>query len=114
MLVLTLVLYSAQRTIIPDSHLGQICENLTAAERAHRRADSDTVYDAYEKLANYFRENSDFKTAIYFYEKCLDIAESVDNLSQQVHRCTQTTVSGCESRLYVHRVSVCACVCVSE
>jgi hypothetical protein len=53
---------------------------------AHRRGDSDTVYDAYEKLAHYFRENDDEKTAIYFYEKCLDIAESVDNVQQQVHQ----------------------------
>jgi tetratricopeptide (TPR) repeat protein len=71
------------RSEIPEAHLPQVQANLCSAERAHRRADSNRVLEAYEKLANYFQERGDYKTSVYFYEKCLDIAESTRNLGQQ-------------------------------
>ena len=43
----------------------------------------ERVFDAYEKLAGFFQSSQDYKTAVYFYEKCLDIAESMEDLSQQ-------------------------------
>lgn len=33
--------------------------------------------------AHYQQETADYKTSIYFYERCLDIAESMDDLAQQ-------------------------------
>lgn len=39
--------------------------------------------EAYDELASYFQETADYKTSIYFYEKCLDIAESMDDIAQQ-------------------------------
>ena len=32
------------------------------------------VYDSYQALAKYFEESSDYKTAVYFYEKCWEIS----------------------------------------
>lgn len=71
------------RAPIPDEQLQYIQSQLSVAEKAHRRGDSDLVLSAYDKLASYFQETGDFKTSIYFYEKCLDIAESMDDLAQQ-------------------------------
>lgn len=59
--------------------LQAVKDNLTIAEVAHRRGDSEKVYEAYEHLASHFRGFSDYKTAIYFYEKCLDIADSLSD-----------------------------------
>lgn len=68
---------------IPDSKLGPIKSHLTSAERAHRRGDSEQVYESYEALAHDFHATQDYKTSIYFYEKCLDLAESMEDLAQQ-------------------------------
>ena len=73
----------ATRSPVPDDQLFYIKQQLTVAEKAHRRGDSDKVLGAYDKLASYFQETADYKTSIYFYEKCLDIAESMDDLAQQ-------------------------------
>lgn len=74
---------SATRPPIPDDQLQYIQSQLSVAEKAHRRGDSDLVLSAYDKLASYFQETGDYKTSIYFFEKCLDIAESMDDLAQQ-------------------------------
>jgi tetratricopeptide (TPR) repeat protein len=71
------------RPPIADEQLQYIQCQLSVAEKAHRRGDSDLVLSAYDKLASYFQEAGDYKTSIYFYEKCLDIAESMDDLAQQ-------------------------------
>jgi len=71
------------RVEIPDQHLSSIQNNLIAAEKAHRRNEPSRIIDAYEKLAMYFQECRDYRTAVYFYEKCSDIAESTGNLAQQ-------------------------------
>jgi len=68
---------------IPDSKLSLIQHHLTSAERAHRRGDSEQVYASYEALAHDFHAAQDYKTSIYFYEKCLDLAESMEDLAQQ-------------------------------
>jgi hypothetical protein len=68
---------------IPENQMDFIKTNLTNAEKAHRRGLHERVYDAYEKLAGYFQSSKDYKTAVYFYEKCLDIAESMEDLAQQ-------------------------------
>lgn len=74
---------SAARAPIPEKQLGEIKHHLTVAEKAHRRGDSEKVLSALDKLASYFQETADYKTSIYFYERCLDIAESMDDLAQQ-------------------------------
>lgn len=68
---------------IPDAKLGVIKQHLTDAERAHRRGDSEQVYESYEALAHDFHATQDYKTSIYFYERCGDLAESMEDLAQQ-------------------------------
>ena len=63
--------------------LPYVKEFLTTAEASHRKGDSAREYEAYKKLADYFRETTDFKTAIYFYEKCLEISETMDDARRQ-------------------------------
>lgn len=68
---------------VPPHKLNMIKELLATAETAHRRGDSEQVYESYEALAHDFHGSSDYKTAIYFYEKCLDLAEQCGDLAQQ-------------------------------
>jgi hypothetical protein len=68
---------------IADSKLVGIQQHLSSAEQAHRRGDSEQVYESYEALAHDFHATQDYKTSIYFYEKCLDLAESMEDLAQQ-------------------------------
>ena len=68
---------------IPEHQMEFIKTNLTNAEKSHRRGLHERVFDAYEKLAGFFQSSKDYKTAGYFYEKCLDIAESMEDLAQQ-------------------------------
>jgi len=68
---------------IPDSKLSVIQGHLTSAERAHRRGDSEQVYASYEALAHDFYAAGDYKTSVYFAERCLDLAESMEDLAQQ-------------------------------
>lgn len=73
------------RTLIPDNKLLDIKHDLTVAESSHRHADYVTVFESYEHLASYFYSVHDYKTAIYFYEKCLDIGEDMQDIVMQCH-----------------------------
>eukprot|EP00753_Platysulcus_tardus_P016453 PLAT5721.3.p1 GENE.PLAT5721.3~~PLAT5721.3.p1 ORF type:complete len:462 (+),score=182.55 PLAT5721.3:94-1479(+) len=59
---------------LPLEELMFLKENLTSAEVARRRGDTDGVYEHYNNLAQYFQGIGDSKTGIYFYEKCLEIS----------------------------------------
>lgn len=71
------------RVDVPDTQLPFVQQQLCAAEQAHRRGDSQLMYASYERLADFFQETTDYKTSIYFYEKCLDIAETTGDLASQ-------------------------------
>lgn len=73
----------AKKASLTEERMVFIKDNLTIAEKAHRRGDSSKVLGAYESLAKFFQENADYKTAIYFFEKTLDISESMDDLPRQ-------------------------------
>lgn len=68
---------------VPMDQLPYVKEFLSTAEDAHRKGDSAREYEAYKKLADYFKETNDFKTGIYFYEKCLEISEAMDDARRQ-------------------------------
>jgi len=74
---------SAQRQAVPDSDLPIVQQHLCEADKALRKGDSQGVLAAYTSLADYFHTASDFKTSIYFYEKCLDVAESMEDKEKQ-------------------------------
>lgn len=73
----------AKKASLTEDRMFFIKENLTIAEKAHRRGDSERVLEAYEQLAQFFQDSADYKTGIYFYEKTLDISESMDDLPKQ-------------------------------
>lgn len=60
---------------VENKHLRLLQSKLMNAETAKRRAGQvDVVYENYESLATHFQEQGDHKTAIYFFEKCLEVA----------------------------------------
>lgn len=68
---------------LPDSRLFTVKQHLINAEKAYRKQDTLRILESYEKLAEDFQVHNDHKTANFFYEKCLEIAESTGNLGQQ-------------------------------
>lgn len=59
---------------ISESEMNKLRENLTQAEQARRSGDTQAVFKSYTRLAAYYNDIQDVKTAIFFYEKCLEIA----------------------------------------
>lgn len=66
--------------IVSSEHMRLLQSKLIQAETAKRRAGQiNVVYDSYNTLAKHFQDIGDHKTAVYFFEKCLEIASmSVD------------------------------------
>lgn len=52
-----------------------IKENLVGAEKARRSGDTSGVYTAYNKLADMYMRQMDWKTSIFFHEKCLEVSQ---------------------------------------
>lgn len=59
--------------LIPQSSLPHVKEHLAEAEVARRRGDTKEVFASYKRLADFFTELADQRTAIYFWDKCLEI-----------------------------------------
>lgn len=74
---------------IPAEQLTYLKQNLTEAERARRRGESTKVYIAYKNLAEHFESIDDFKTAVQFHQKCLEIARDNGDLfgEAQANKC---------------------------
>mmetsp|Transcript_6507 Transcript_6507/g.17694 ORF Transcript_6507/g.17694 Transcript_6507/m.17694 type:complete len:352 (+) Transcript_6507:39-1094(+) len=64
---------------LPPEQLDFVKASLTQAEASRRQSETQEVYDSYRHLAELFSSMSDFKTSIYFREKCLEIAKLVDD-----------------------------------
>lgn len=65
---------------VPVDDMVKIKEGLIEAEDARRTTDKvDVVYRNYSKLAEHYQSESDHKTGIYFYEKCLEIARMTND-----------------------------------
>lgn len=52
-----------------------IRNSLVLAEVSRRQGKTDGVYSSYNKLADYYVNISDWRTSIYFHEKCLEVAK---------------------------------------
>lgn len=52
-----------------------IKDNLVKAEVARRQGNTPGVYISYNRLADYYVEKCDWRTSIYFHEKCLEVAK---------------------------------------
>ena len=60
---------------IPSAMLPLVKTQLAEAEVARRRGDTQAVFGAYRQLADFFTGLADQRTAIYFWEKCLEITQ---------------------------------------
>ncbi len=73
-----------------DIHLSQkdlafLQRALCDAETSRRRGDVRAVLDAYAGLSEHYAESKDSNTAVYFYEKCLEVAQNVGDVSAELH-----------------------------
>lgn len=60
---------------IPSNMLPHVKTQLEEAEVARRRGDTQAVFASYRQLADFFTGLEDQRTAIYFWEKCLEITQ---------------------------------------
>ena len=60
---------------IPSAMLPLVKTQLAEAEVARRRGDTQAVFGSYKQLADFFTGLADQRTAIYFWEKCLEITQ---------------------------------------
>lgn len=70
---------------IPASKLPHVKTMLSEAETARRRGDTAAVYAGYQQLAELFAELTDQRTAIYFWEKCLEITQLTSDITGEIH-----------------------------
>ena len=80
---------------IPPSSLPFLSQQLSTAEQYHRLAQPSPIFTAYTALSHYFTQLHDFKTAVYFQDKTLELA---DNL------CSAAAAAGGSSAAGVGRV----------
>ena len=66
---------SDEQVGIPSAMLPLVKTQLAEAEVARRRGDTQAVFASYKQLADFFTGLADQRTAIYFWEKCLEITQ---------------------------------------
>ena len=52
-----------------------IRDNLVAAETSRRQGNTTAVYAAYTKLADLYAASMDWRTSIFFHDKCLEVSQ---------------------------------------
>jgi len=63
---------------IPEDTLIFLKETLESAETARRMKNYHHCFEHYNVLSDYFEKVSDLKSAMYFYQRCSDVATDVD------------------------------------
>merc|ERR1719272_2490636 len=63
---------------IPEETLIFLKETLETAESARRAKNYQHCFESYNVLAEYFEKVPDLKSAMYFYQRCADVATEVD------------------------------------
>ena len=61
-----------------------IRDNLMQAEINRRQGNTSGVYTAFNKLADFYEEQGDFQTSIFFHKKCLDIATMTSDMRAEM------------------------------
>jgi len=62
---------------IPEETLVYLKETLEAAETGRRGGNHQLCFENYNSLADYFKKVPDLKSAMYFYQRCADVASEV-------------------------------------
>lgn len=65
------------RLVLPSEQLEFVRSSLCDAEAARRQSQTKEVFSSYQALATLFASMDDFKTSVYFREKCLEISKLV-------------------------------------
>jgi tetratricopeptide (TPR) repeat protein len=68
---------------VPSNMLPHVKTQLEEAEVARRRGDTQAVFAAYRQLADFFTGLEDQRTAIYFWEKCLEITQLTSDVESE-------------------------------
>ena len=63
--------------VIPSSSLPFLSQQLSTAEHYHRLAQPSPIFTAYTALSHYFTQLHDYKTAVYFQDKTLELADNL-------------------------------------
>ena len=63
--------------LIPSSSLPFLSQQLSTAEHYHRLAQPSPIFAAYTALSHYFTQLHDYKTAVYFQDKTLELADNL-------------------------------------
>jgi len=63
---------------IPEDTLIFLKETLETAESARRNKNYQHCFESYNNLAEYFEKVPDLRSAMYFYQRCSDVATEVD------------------------------------
>jgi tetratricopeptide (TPR) repeat protein len=65
---------------IPEETLIFLKETLETAESARRQRSYQSCFENYNTLAEYFEKVQDLKSAMYFYQRCADVASEINAL----------------------------------
>ena len=65
---------------IPPEKLPFVKSHLADAEAARRQGDTKAVFASYKELAGFFTDLKDQRTAVYFWEKCLEISRLTSDM----------------------------------
>ena len=61
-----------------------IRDNLVGAESNRRQGNTQGVYSSFNKLADFYEAQLDYETAVFFHEKCLDIATMTSDVQAEM------------------------------
>mmetsp|Transcript_43990 Transcript_43990/g.108920 ORF Transcript_43990/g.108920 Transcript_43990/m.108920 type:complete len:397 (+) Transcript_43990:1-1191(+) len=72
------------RLVLPAEHLEFVRASLCEAEAARRQSETKAVFGSYHVLAELFATMTDYKTSVYFREKCLEISKLVADVEGEL------------------------------
>jgi tetratricopeptide (TPR) repeat protein len=61
-----------------------IRDNLVKAETCRRQGDTQSVYTAFTKLADFYVVTQDWQTSFFFHEKCLEVAQLTNDIRAEM------------------------------
>lgn len=61
-----------------------IRDNLVSAEICRRQGNTKGVYQAYNKLADFYAGLMDWRTSIFFHEKCLEVSQLTTDIRAEM------------------------------
>lgn len=61
-----------------------IRDNLVSAEICRRQGNTTGVYVAYQRLADFYATSADWRTSIFFHEKCLEVSQLTTDIRAEM------------------------------